>query len=777
MITTPFRLLALLLFLPLLCSAATNPSERIDQLVRKELKGQKLKPNANIADHTFLRRAYLHIAGRIPTPNEADSFLDDPYKNKRERLIEELLHAPAHAHHLYNFWADILRINDGLGNNARQAEAAYELWLKEAIQENTPYDEFVRQLIAGKGNIWDNGAVGYYLRDRGMPLDNMSNTVRVFLGVRLECAQCHNHPFDKWTQMDYFKMAAFSYGMNTNYSVENRSIAARQFAEKRTELFREATGHPHIPVLYREIDVERLQKDQEREQKLIHRSKLSKEDFYASIERGQKAIAPLIEGYEDARQAESRIYQRLRYYHVDEKPRGLKLPHDYQYSDAKPHDVVSAETMFGADIDVENVDDSAIDSYAAWMTSRENPTFTRVIANRLWKYVFGQGIFEPVDELTDQTFISNPALLDYLETLMLDLDYDVRAYLQILYNTRTWQRAMHAEEVPMGTPFYFTGPILRRMSAEQIWDSVVGLAIPEADHYRPKVKDRLKTVEQIRQMYTSITERTPDEYMAMLDELGEMVAEFRPKEEAARADFVAARLAEDGEAYKEARLRLSQIQREANQSVNRIAFTHLGEEGDGSQLLAALGMSEMTLSSNAMGGSSMMGDAPQAMVVTKLPKVEMPSTPEGLSSSEKKRWLAVQKTDLRDYQKLVAGMARAAELDSPAPRGHFLREFGQSDREVIENSASHASIPQALNLLNGPIVEALINRFSVFGSRLHESGDPETKVRMIFHAMLTRQPSKSELSLALSQVEQYGDRAYEGIVWALLNTQQFLFVE
>jgi len=125
----------------------------------------------------------------------------------------------------------------------------------------------------------------------------------------------------------------------------------------------------------------------------------------------------------------------------------------------------------------------------------------------------------------------------------------------------------------------------------------------------------------------------------------------------------------------------------------------------------------------------------------------------------------------------VAEMARASELQSPAPRGHFLREFGQSDREVIENASIHASVPQALNLLNGSIVEALTNPYAVFGHRIHTAGDAEEKMRMIFQAMLTREPTEREMKIALDEIETFGDQAYEGVVWALLNTQQFIFVQ
>ena len=170
-------------------------------------------------------------------------------------------------------------------------------------------------------------------------------------------------------------------------------------------------------------------------------------------------------------------------------------------------------------------------------------------------------------------------------------------------------------------------------------------------------------------------------------------------------------------------------------------------------------------------------DGGKNVVLTKLPQPKMPEPPKDLDKKQLASWkkqLAYEKTN---YSRLVALMARASELESPARRGHFLREFGQSDREVIENAAYNASVPQALNLLNGTIVEALTNKLSVFGSRLHSAGTPEEKTEMIFQAMLTRKPTEHELKLATAEIEQFGDQAYEGIVWALLNTQQFLFVE
>ena len=407
--------------------------------------------------------------------------------------------------------ADLLRIN---GEPGGAVGDAYELWVKDALRKNMPYDEMVYSLVTAEGKIWENGAVGYYFRDRGMPLDNMSNTVRIFLGTRLECAQCHNHPFDKWTQMDYFKMASFSYGMNTrNYDAPNREMVSVHLKKAGEEAYlakaKELTGKDDFPNLSKrgalaryietapekspEASVKEVRKGQSAVKKKKERQKrsrltlhetmgMSKSKFVKVVEKCIAAAEETSADKEAIRELLSDLYNPLQYVNVTETDRDAKLPHDYQYSDANPEDLVPASTMFGAEIDL-STEASKIDGYGKWMTSPENPTFTKVIANRLWKEVFGQGIFEPVDELTEQTSVSNPELLSYLEDLMRELKYDQKAFQKILYNTRTYQRGSFTGEVVMGAPYYFQGPLLRRMSAEQIWDSLVALALPEADLY------------------------------------------------------------------------------------------------------------------------------------------------------------------------------------------------------------------------------------------------------------------------------------------------------
>ncbi|WP_075088873.1 DUF1549 domain-containing protein [Verrucomicrobium spinosum] len=162
-----------------------------------------------------MRRIYLDVVGRIPTKAEAVAFLESKDATKRQKLIDQLLNSDGYVQHAFNFWADVLRVKNGIapGGQGREAGAAYIQWLKESLRDNKPYDRMVRELLTADGATYEDGAMGFYMRDLGMPLDNMAVTTQVFLGTQMVCAQCHNHPFDKWSQMDYYQMAAHSNGM------------------------------------------------------------------------------------------------------------------------------------------------------------------------------------------------------------------------------------------------------------------------------------------------------------------------------------------------------------------------------------------------------------------------------------------------------------------------------------------------------------------------------------------------------------------------------------
>ena len=149
--------------------------------------------------------------------------------------LDNLLKSEGYKSHWFHFWADILRAKENLGN--RMSGRPYIDYIKDFIARNRPYDVWVKEMLSSTGPLWErgNGGVGYFARDSGMQLDNMSNTVRIFLGTSLECAQCHDHPFDRWTQKQFYEMAAFTEGAGNlrrrgadNLNTLNRLARAEQ---------------------------------------------------------------------------------------------------------------------------------------------------------------------------------------------------------------------------------------------------------------------------------------------------------------------------------------------------------------------------------------------------------------------------------------------------------------------------------------------------------------------------------------------------------------------
>lgn len=178
----------------------------IDEQVWAKLKTLGIVPSPPADDAKFLRRVSLDLIGRLPTPDEVRSYLADADPQKREKLVDALLERPEYADHWAGKWADLLRPNPyrvGI-----KAVLNYDQWIRDNFRKNKPYDQFVRELITAQGSTWRNGAATLF-RDRREPDEITTMVSQLFLGVRLECAKCHHHPFEKWGQEDFYSFAAY----------------------------------------------------------------------------------------------------------------------------------------------------------------------------------------------------------------------------------------------------------------------------------------------------------------------------------------------------------------------------------------------------------------------------------------------------------------------------------------------------------------------------------------------------------------------------------------
>lgn len=411
-----------------------NTSNEIDQFVANSLSEKKLVANKIIDDATFARRCYINISGRIPTIDEARSFIQDTSPDKRTLLVDYLILSNGHKSQMFNFWADLLRVQ----TNKEKGGLGWHVWIRDAVDTNMPYDKFVNSMLSASGSAVDQPAVGYYLRDRQMLLDNVSNTVQVFLGNRIGCAQCHDHPTEDLTQKQYYEMAAFT--------------SSNSFKNEQTDLLIKKTIASELKLTTKTItsvkDVKKLEKKLSPSEKKDFKE-LNKEYGYLFRGLGLDKIA------------------------VPEKAsKSLKIPHDYQYNDAKPGDPVKPKVFFGTPLDA-TTSETHKKAFADWVTTSENPYFTKVIVNRLWAEAFGKGIVEPLDNWSETTTVSNPELLDYLTQVMIATKYDIREFMRVLYNTRLFESAVAKVEDNRGDNCDFKGPVLRRMKAEEFHDSLL----------------------------------------------------------------------------------------------------------------------------------------------------------------------------------------------------------------------------------------------------------------------------------------------------------------
>jgi hypothetical protein len=182
-------------------------SYQIDQLIGDYFRESKITPNGLVSDEVFLKRAYLDIAGRIPTLKEYESFMASRDTEKREKLVDKLVDSPAYVSHTLNQWLDAMRVKYSFH---KVTADSYIQWIRNSIENNMPYDDFVHAQLAAQGSVYQpDNAAGYFIRDRGMPEDRVSAAMQTFLGTSMACAQCHDHPLAKWTQMDFYKIMAF----------------------------------------------------------------------------------------------------------------------------------------------------------------------------------------------------------------------------------------------------------------------------------------------------------------------------------------------------------------------------------------------------------------------------------------------------------------------------------------------------------------------------------------------------------------------------------------
>ncbi|HAA51179.1 MAG TPA: cell surface protein [Planctomycetaceae bacterium] len=354
----------------------------IDKLIHDRLQKLKLLPSALADDNTFLRRVYLDLTGAPPSSEQYRRFVNDPRAGKRARLIDELLQSPEFTDLSTGLWAESVRLMGGgytpTATDLKAAEAYYQ-WIRKQIKQNRPFDEFVYDQITASGSNLRDGPTNLYtmlVHDvRFKPKAFAADFSQLFLGIQIQCAECHNHPFDRWTMDDYYGFVSFFTGITRKPGAEPREFY----------IFNKRSAAPS-------------------------RHKVN----------GRPMIATVLGG---------------------EGPASAKL-------------------------------DSRV-ALARWLTSPQNALFARNIANRTWARFFHRGLVEPVDDLRISNPPTNRPLLEELARKIVKYEFDQRALIRDICNSRTYQLASQPNATNKLDDRQFSRARLRRLRADVLLDSII----------------------------------------------------------------------------------------------------------------------------------------------------------------------------------------------------------------------------------------------------------------------------------------------------------------
>jgi hypothetical protein len=356
----------------------------IDKLVYERLEKLRIAPSDLCDDETFLRRVTLDLVARPPTVEEYEAFVADTSADKRAKKIDALLATTDFADYQAGLWAERLRIIGG--NYAPQATVvkaaqAYSNWIRKQFRENRPLDQFVAEMVSASGPNLSSGPANLYtmLVHKARPEPKMlaADFSQLFMGVQIQCAECHNHPFDRWTMNDYYGFVSFFSGVRWKPGVEPK--------EKRIYWESAAGRVPHP---------------------------------------------------------------------VDGKPRAAKT-------------LGAAEPVA--------LEGDPRPALAAWLTAPDNEIFAKNLANRIWTQFFNRGLVEPIDDMRVSNPPTNAPLMDALAARLVELKFDLRAFVRDICNSRVYQFSGTPTPSNVGDTRQFSHAHLRRLRADVLLDSVVAV--------------------------------------------------------------------------------------------------------------------------------------------------------------------------------------------------------------------------------------------------------------------------------------------------------------
>ncbi len=693
------------------------PSEvasRIDAALAAENQGIDVVVAPTVDDAGFLRRASVDLIGRIPTADEYDEFFAWPESERRSRLVERLIADERFADRWTVFMADLLRIRSNADGGAQLLA-----YVHQAMAENVPYDELCRRLISANGKPGATPEVGFILGDNADPMALAGTASQVFMGIRIACAECHDHPFDVWTREQFYGFAAF-FGKTRRVESQLTGLVY-------------TTEMQQTAILWPPADLARNGEP---------RAPMTPAFPFATVgENETPEYIARLEALRDARRRQA------------EKPEGPSLDDLLAEADSRAKKTINGQSKELFDVASEaKKERSKIDvkgdlyrtselriKLAELITSPRNRYFARSFTNRVWKELTGRGFVDPVDDFSEANPPSHPQTLDILADEFVASGYDIRHLIASILSTEAYQRGRLvnvAPDVREASEAAFASAPVRRMIAETLYDSIV-----QAGHlfdYKYPAGANTKTVTQLVRVAV-------------------------PREGASEGDTP------EGASPQA----LASIGQGSGPGMNQGAM--------GKPMVVGGYDLETAIELDFDAALSQSDDAPKidqmrVMSNEELEAMRMMQRPTG---NARVRYVErYMERTIDDNPKFVS----ATRMPTPAPPAHFLRVFGQPARvDLGDHRDDLASMRQALMMLNGKLTHeaSRVGEFEpIYPLIAGPQADIKAAVRMAYLEILTRVPTAEELAEA-QEIVASAANPREGMAdlrWVLFNCHEFRFV-
>ena len=451
--------------------SARSVADGVDQIISKALKAEKAETTAPVSDEEFLRRVSLDLAGKVPSPDELALFTLDPDPSKRTSIISSLLASEDYSETWGRYWRDVIayRSQDQRFGVVREQ---LRRWIRDQLQEDRGWDKIAVDLLTATGDINNNGQTGLVMAQMGEANELAAETSRIFLGIQLQCAQCHDHPYDRWKREEFHQLAAFfprlrirrkegTEAGRREFEIVSTDSSARSFQRQQSIQgnFAKRYGDPSTWV-------ERYDRNS---------------DGTVSSREVPRALAGLF-----ARFLRAGDKDKDRHLSAGEikaatsmamsRPRTRGSGEHYMSDLENPQSrgtLVHPEFFVTRKSPGEGVDDADRRlALGGFLTGKDNPWFARALVNRVWKELLGKGFVEPVDDMGPDRSPDYPEALELLAEGCRENGYSLKWLLSAIALTETYQRKIR-EPSPSPEAPSFAAVTCSRMSASKLYRTIV----------------------------------------------------------------------------------------------------------------------------------------------------------------------------------------------------------------------------------------------------------------------------------------------------------------